>query len=209
MKPFLLLFILFSSFCTQAQNEDTLTNHFFVYNNGKDTIHFNKMNTRGFCTQFSTSITDSIQIDGKGRKELVFYSIYFCQVSEHGGTFDIEESNSLSKYEIWNLDTKEMLFEVVTSYSSTFNSFRAYFNPSHLSGSESYSCNFAIDSMGVISISNYQSNNDIKEIKWSTIKKKGKEETVVEELPYNSPLHGSQTIKEGTYHFIEGKYKLK
>lgn len=209
MKPFLFLFILFSSFCLQAQNKDTLTNHFFIYNNGKDTIHFNKMNTHGFCTQFSTIIKDSIQIDGKGSKELVFYRSYFCQVSEHGGTFDIDENTSLSKYEIWNLDTKEMLFETITLYSSNFNRFEAYRSPSHLKGSEFYSCSFTIDSLGVISISNFKSNNDIKEVKWSTIKKKGKEETVVEELPYNSPFHGSQTIKEGTYHFIDGEYLLK
>ena len=207
MKILLSLFTIFSFAFLQAQNKDVIDKNSFIYNNGKDTIQFSNANVKGFCQPFSITIKDTVQIDGMGRKEIVFAWSSHCSVSEHGGTFDIDENISISKYEIWNLDTKEMLFDINTFYSNHFNKFLAYSSPSHLKGFESYSCSFAIDSLGVITIGNVKVDANVKQIKWSTIKKNGKEKSVVHETPY--PFYTHPNKKEGTYHFIGGKYILE
>lgn len=125
----------------------------YIYNNAKDTICFKATSLKHnpfsiFCN--SLVIIDSIQIDGNGSKEFVFYR--FCRFSNnsHGGSFDIEEQTEIGKYEIWNLDTKTLLFEAVHSLKTDYKRFLGGGPTSK--GTEFYKYNLTIDSLGVIKI---------------------------------------------------------
>lgn len=179
----------------------------FIYNTGKDTLHFSKLLPEGLCLSTSTTIRDSIQIDGTGAKEVIFFRSGNCSINEHGGSFDIDENTSVSKFEIWNLDNKKLLFEVTTSYQSEFNKFNAYMQPSHLQGYVNYSCNFAIESNGDIKISNEKKDTKVNEVRWKTVTTNEKEEIVIEEKPY--PYYNSPGKTEGIYKFVNGAYILE
>ncbi len=175
----------------------------YLYNNEKDTIYLSKINIGNFCN-CDLKITDSIQIDGVGAKELVFFRSCSGSINEHGGTFDIDENTQISKYEIWNLDTKKMLFEAVTSYQSNYNRFNVYSEIRHVKGFEHTSCQFKIDSIGTITINNGKSDSKAHSYEWKTVKKKGKTETIVEEVPYTNLIN--HCSKEGKYVFVNGQY---
>lgn len=184
MKIFILLSSLFLSTTLFAQDTiKTVDNKtIYVYNNQKDTIELSNISLehRGFAPQTTTnSIIKHIQIDGKGSKEIVVYRFMKGSISDHGGTFDIDESKTLSKYEIWNVDTKELLFSAINILNHNYNRYLAYVNPTHQSGNEMYSYNFSINNAGDITISAFESFTKSK--------------------PDN---------KEGIYMFVEGKYIL-
>lgn len=179
----------------------------FIYHDERDTIYFNNFHADGLCLSHSTTIMDSIQIDGKGAKEIIFFRNGSCSISEHGGTFDIDEYTSQSKYEIWNLDTREMVFEVITASNSMFNKFIAYADPQHIKGSVASSCSFNIYPDGRIQISNAKSDSNVHATKWKTIVKNGVEEDILEETPY---IYYPMAVKtEGIYRFANGEYVLE
>lgn len=208
MKLKLTLFFLICSniFLAQTVSNIRYNQNIYLYNNQQDTIYLSKINIGNFCN-CDLKITDSVQIDGVGAKELVFFRSCKGSINEHGGTFDIDENTQLSKYEIWNLDTKEMLFEVITSYLSDYNRFNVYSEIRHVKGFEFSTCEFKIDSAGSITISNVKSDAKAHTYEWKTVKKKGKNETIVEEVPYNNFTKHSS--KEGMYVFVNGKYVLE
>lgn len=208
MKKILSLIIFVFPQVLQAQTVPIIGNHKnrYLYNNEKDTIYLSKINIGNFCN-CDLKISDSVQIDGVGAKELVFYRNCSGSINEHGGTFDIDESTRISKYEVWNLDTKKMLFEAVTSYQSNYNRFNVYNEIRHVKGFEHTSCQFKIDSIGTITISNIKSDSKAHSYEWKTIKKKGKNETIVEEVPYTNLIN--HCSKEGKYVFVNGKYVLE
>jgi hypothetical protein len=151
--------------------------NFYVYNNRKDTIHFTKVDLGRGLGHTTFKVIDSIQIDGLGRNELVFYREGARFVSEHGGTFDITESRTFSKYEIWNLDTKTLLFEAISARFYDYDIFRPGLSMQPRKGTEEYSYHFTVDKSGKITISNYIGTSN------------------------TNPDH-----KVGTYTFVHGKY---
>lgn len=208
MKQILILTITLFLNSLFAQSQATINyGYSYIYNAGKDTLHFSKILPDGLCLSASTIIKDSIQIDGIGSKEVIFFRNGNCSINEHGGTFDIDENTSVSKFEIWNLDSKKLLFEVITSYQSEFNKFNAYMQPSHLQGYVKFSCNFAIESNGDIKISNGKKDTKVNEVNWKTVTTNEKEEIVIEEKPY--PYYDSPGKTEGIYKFVNGAYVLE
>ncbi|MEM6380920.1 MAG: hypothetical protein AAF705_22300, partial [Bacteroidota bacterium] len=160
------------SFIINLQGQSLSSNpNFYLYNEGKDTIHFSAPDFKGLIVP-KVAILDSIQIDGKGAKEIVFSRTLEGYISKHGGTFDIDEDIKEQKIEIWNLDTKQLLFEAKKYYSLHFNRFLAYAHLKRQKGHHFYSYELQINKQGEIQISNLISS-----------------ETV---LPDHSP---------GTYHF--------
>ena len=196
-----IIFIYFQNVC--AQSPDIFRTNKYFFNDGKDSIVLTPLMSRGFCLKNTTSICDKLQIDGQGLNEVVLYRSGFCIINEHGGSFDIDESVSVGKYEVWNLDTKQMLFDVITYYKSDFNRFRVSI---HTKGCESYTCNFRIDSLGTITISDLKTDYNVYEVIWKTITKHGKEITVVDKRPVKNI--GLQTKNEGIYKYLQGGYIL-
>jgi hypothetical protein len=126
---------------------------YYVYNGAKDTILLSAINLAQFNFCQTPRIVDSVQINGTGAKEIVFSRNCRGETSDHGGTFDITEKAQLHKYEVWDLDAQQLLFEVNTYYDMEYNRFKAYADPSHARGSDHYQCDFAIDDAGTITIS--------------------------------------------------------
>ncbi|MGV9003574.1 hypothetical protein [Flavobacterium sp.] len=176
----------------------------YVYNNLKDTIQFSEFEPKitksgGYnpSTEFyeEAKITDSIQIDGIGRKELVFYRFYRFSNSQHGGSFDIDENIEIGKYEVWNLDTKTILFEVINYRKDDFNRFTAGRIPPE-KGTYIYKYNVKIDDLGTITIKK-------EEIEPTFIKKKKNKIKLISKNKIKSVKVDSI---EGIYKFDSGKY---
>lgn len=98
----------------------------FTFNNTRDTVYLTVVNLGHFTFTDSIKIIDSIQIDGIGSKEIIFERYMHGKTNEHGGMFEIEDYIGIKKYEIWNLDTKTLLFEAISDYKNEFNNFFAY-----------------------------------------------------------------------------------
>ena len=154
-------------------------NQIYVYNESSDTLFLPNIDVGQFCSCDSLQVVDAIQINGAGSNEIVFYRKCIGETNEHGGTFDIVEKTRLHKYEVWNLDEKEMLFEVVTDYKQDYNRFNVYADPSHQQGSTKYRCHFSIDAQGEITIKNAPGKNSML-----------------------------LNRKEGTYTFVNGSYVI-
>ena len=198
MKFFKLVLIIFlfpnCAFC------QIINPHEYIYNDSKDTIHFNKIDPNfrgsfGFCDK--PKIIDSIQIDNKGRKEIVFYRFCRIQNDEHGGSFDISEKKEIGKYEIWNLDNKTLIFENITYLKYDYNNFRAGIGYSK--GNDFYNYDFKIDSLGIITIKHFDKKIESTD---KVINKKSKRKSI--RNVSDSTLKPDK--KEGVYKFIDGEY---
>lgn len=201
---FLTTFIFANALFAQTVLSNANSKNIYVYNNLKDTITLSKTNAGRICYCDTLKIVDTIQIDGVGSKEIVFFRKCNGFTEEHGGTFDISEATTISKYEIWNLDTKQMIFEATNFYHCDFKEFQAYKKHRQTQGVESYSYNFRIDSVGQITINNLKTSTEAYEVKWKTINKKGESENIVEDLPYENYIYPDKI--EGTYRYKNGKY---
>lgn len=95
---------------------------FYLYNNSKDTIYLKPMPC--FCDKIR--VIRSIQIDEKGAKEIILYRKCSGIIEEHGGTFDISGKYKLGTFEIWNLDTKKLLFEGMNLKKVNYKTFKTY-----------------------------------------------------------------------------------
>lgn len=179
----------------------------YIYNEQKDTLTLSKPNLGQFCFCDPVKLVDSIQIDGQGAKELVLFGACHGRTEDHGGTFDISEKKRVQFYEIWNLDTQEMLFKAICSYQFEYANFRVYMEPSYKMGVESYSYNFEIDAHGKITISNTtaQGTRNFSPFEIPSTEKGAKESSKIENYSY-TPIPDKA---EGTYSFQNGQYVLE
>lgn len=163
----------------QSQTMRPADANVYVYNGGKDTLYLKKLDLgRIQLPPGSVTLVKEIQIDGVGAKELVLFRRGVGHTSDHGGSFDIDETKNIGKYEIWNPDTKTLLFEAVSLWSYDYNIFRASMTPNdRRKGSEKYSYDFIVTDSGEIIIDNFCGSKDVK------------------------PDHNI-----GTYRFVNGKY---
>ena len=159
---------------------------YYVFNNSKDTIYFTIVHLGDFTHTDSIKIIDSIQIDGIGSKEIIFEKCIHGNTNAHGGMFDIEDYKIIKKYEIWNLDTKTLLFEAISDYKNDFNNAYAYdfkcgTDPCR-QGQDSafYKYDITFNKNGQVIISNLKNTADCKPDK-----------------------------PEGTFNFLNGKYNLE
>lgn len=201
MKQLFIIIIFFLSNAAPAQTfPDTLIPQGkYIYNNHKDTITLTNVNTGYFNNCDNVKIIDSIQIDGKGSKELVFFRHCSGFYDDHGGTFDMDESTSIGKYEIWDIDAKKLLFEAVNYYKFVYNNSFLYSGGKrdmHIQGKGfyNYTYSFVIDMKGKITI---------KDIKTNNLKDPDKaDNSLSSSLP--APDH-----QQGVYNYVDGAYKME
>lgn len=156
MNKLLLIFIVIGNICSGQQVNDELIKHpdYYVYNDARDTLYLTKIDVgHFFSVKKSTVIFDSIQIDGTGPKEVVFYRVYSGSYNDIKQAYQSEEKTVLSKYEVWNIETKMLLFEAVNSYQFESDTWHIEFGNERIMCSYHY--NFTIDSVGTITILNF------------------------------------------------------
>ena len=161
---------------------------YYVYNNSIDTLSLTKIDSKAnvpFSTK-SYKIFDTIQIDGIGSKEIIFERSYSGKYSNIMQAHQEEEFTNIHKYEIWNIDTKTLLFEAISYYKFRFEYWSilgnyATDNDGWSRGNCSYSYGFSIDSIGRIKISRTKTKGTNKEC--------------------------TPDKEEGFYIFTNGKYK--
>lgn len=164
---------------------------YYVYNDSKDTLQLTTIEVGKIIWRKSSIIVDTIQIDGIGSKEVLFARDYLGHTCDIKQVTQTLENTKIHKYEIWNIDTKTLLFEAIDKYEFNYN------NWSHLStlrtedsssqnylnkGKCSYKYEFSIDKNGQIIID---------KIKYEKIN--------------NNCLADK---KEGIYKFSNGKYTI-
>ena len=159
---------------------------FYAFNNTRDTIYLTVVNLGHFTHTDSIKIIDSIQIDEIGSKEIIFERYIHGNTNDHGGMFDIEDYIVIKKYEIWNLDTKTLLFEAISDYKNDFNNSYAYNYDCGSGacrqgqGSANYKYDFTVNKNGQVLISNLKNTFDCK-----------------------------PDYAEGSYKFLHGEYTLE
>ncbi len=202
MKKIIKLFIVIFFIPNFAISQIWLERKQYVYNNSKDTIRFNNFkpdftsvgNNPWFVNCSEPRIVDSIQIDGLGRKEIVFSLSCIFSNSQHGGSFDINEITEIGKYEVWNLDTKTILFEVINYRKDIYDRFIA--GQGFTKGSGFYKYNVTIDSVGIITVKKAEEEFDFAKNKKARKKKK-------KSISTKKPITDKE---EGIYKFENGKY---
>ena len=139
---------------------------FYAFNNKRDTIYLTILHLEQFTHTDSIKIIDSIQMDGIGSKEIIFVRYAHGNTNAHGGMFDIVDYRAITKYEIWNLDSKTLLFEAIADYKNDFNNSYAYdFQWGSYrkgQGSANYKYDFIVNKTGQVSISNLMNTIDCK-----------------------------------------------
>ena len=205
MKQILFLILLIGSNPCWSQIERSLTaalqNGVYIYNNQKDTMYLSYMNVGLSCKCKDLEVVDSVQIDGVGSKEIVFYRKCRGKIDEHGDTFVASGNVNVSKYEIWNLDTKEMLFEATNFYKSNFNRKTGKVGRK---GKITWSFDFNIDSKGLITISKLKTRSKTYNVELNVEKTKAKNRPVVEKSRNKDNVTSDKT--EGTYRYVNGTY---
>jgi hypothetical protein len=197
----LALFFLASILIGRAQNA-VLSGKKYIYNNGRETIDLSLKRLNMPDWDETISIVDSIQIDGLGAKELLIFRQGKHEVHNFYGNANNQGKAYFSAYEIWSLDEKRQLFGVLTNYYEDVYDQEIRSMPPTIVGSESYSCKFSIDSLGVIRITNAKQYPEapLPEPNISVLPAHGARRAT---MPPGSRLHN------GTYQFIDGKYRLQ
>lgn len=172
MRQFLILSFLIFNNLTYGQlllsNPD-----YYVYNNTMDTLYLTKIDVNKTETFWnrplkSTKVYDTIQIDGIGSKEIIFERTYTGTSEINMQAFSSKDSTTIGKYEIWNIDTKTLLFEAIYEYQFNYESWQLHnwmasdslFDKNGWNiGRCSYKYNFSIDSTGQINIDSITYNN--------------------------------------------------
>lgn len=210
--PILLLFLLSGTSFLTAQKETLLafqTSNYYTYHNKRDTLWFvppQELFSKGINPRMHITIptgfriTDSIQIDGKGAKELVMEVNYEESLNDHGGTFDYSEKTDFSALEIWNPDTKTRLFQAAYNYTTSVHNrdFRLNYKKY---GDASYSYEVRYSPKGNITISNFRKNGEILT---------NRVDFFTEKYPLDSTLYSVPIVSdhdEDTYLFLYGKYR--
>lgn len=110
----------------QLQLNSLLSNpDYYVYNNSKDTLYLTKIDVSKNETFWdrplkTSKIIDTIQIDGIGSKEIVFERTYSGTSRIIMQAWQSKEDTKIHKYEIWNIDTKTLLFEAIYDYEFNY-----------------------------------------------------------------------------------------
>jgi hypothetical protein len=135
---------------------------YYVYNNSMDTLHLTKIdfNTNKLLSTKSSQIFDTIQINGIGSKEIIFERSYSRNFRNIMQAHQEEEFTKIHKYEIWNIDTKTLLFEAISFYEFRFEYWSLLTNYATDNNNNngwsrgicSYNYEFSIDSIGRIKI---------------------------------------------------------
>ena len=159
---------------------------YYVYNELKDTLFLTNIDVGESVICKSTVIVDSIQIDDLGSKEIVFDRTYAGQTREIKQASQIMEDTKIHKYEIWNIDTKTLLFEFIDDYDFHYDNWILHGNNPNGNDNRNegvciYNYNFSIDHSGQIKI---DINPDV----------------------INTANNCKSNKKEGIYRFINGKY---
>lgn len=110
----------------------------------------------------SLGIIDSIQLDHEGSKEVIFYRRFSGTSRHEAASSTSSDQFELEKIEIWNLDTKKILFERITNYQKDYSNNSIGFN-GHTTGEIAFALTFEIDPLGIITIS------DDKGLSWKSI----------------------------------------
>lgn len=141
---------------------------YYVYNNSKDTLFLTEIDVGEWTPVKSNKIFDTIQIDGLGAKEIIFERHYEGEIRDIKQASQTEENRIIHKYEIWNIDTKTLLFQAVSYYEyrfenwmldaprvtiDTIDTIDTNDDNGWSRGFCSYTCDFSIDSVGKIKIS--------------------------------------------------------
>lgn len=198
--------LLFSAMLCQSQNA-VLSDATYIYHQGRDTIRFglNRLLYQGWNE--SASIVDSIQIDGLGAKELIILSQGKKEIHNFYGDADNQGKAHFSKYEIWNLDTKRLILAVVTDYHEDAYEPDVRSMPPAIVGSYGSHCEFSIDSLGLVTISGSNDNSGNEKAALHS------QNATPAILPYPAgmqmPTLRFQPLANGTYRFVDGKYKLQ
>lgn len=126
---------------------------YYVYHDSKDTLFLTKIDV-GYSsiTNKSTTVVDSIQIDGLGAKEVIFERHYEGEINDIKQAEQTEESRKIHKNEIWNIDTKVLLFEAISDYEFHYDNWNIHNGSTK--GICFYHYDFNIDSTGQIRIHN-------------------------------------------------------
>ena len=190
-----LIFILLVPLIVFSQDEDKLIiekgicveKGIYVYNNSKDTLKLSTdCNFWGDTLCHKIEVFKEISIGNPNERGIVFFSSCEVRTEMHGGTFDISRKAKFTKYEIWNLKTKELLFESINTYHCYFDENLVGFQ--HSKGTAFYQYDFMIDNNGKIIINNLKSKLSFsfgKRIRGEVFK------------PDN---------EEGIYELVDGKY---
>ena len=187
-----LIFTLFIPFIALSQNEDRLIvdKGIYIYNNSKDTLKLSIKDCEllTFGVTLNIEVFKKITIGNSNEKGVVFFSSNCVKFKElHGGTFDISEIEEFTKYEIWNLKTKELLFESINSYNINFNR-ELMGGGIKEKGIYLYQYDFIIDENGRIIIRNLKSEEKYEKMRI---------------VNYNLFKPDNE---EGIYELVDGKY---
>jgi hypothetical protein len=190
--------------CTAAGFSQEHDNAYFangntcmVYNNTKDTIRLSKMNGDSLISLYpqvcncpthygglrlpgyhTAKIFKKCQINGTGGKEVIVKRSFIGSVGQHGGTFDVAVHEAFDVYEIWDLDSKALLFRFLPFYEYEYD---CYCNGTDAKGLSSYLYNFSIDDDdGTVTISGLDFKN-------------------IDDLPIYPEKEGIYTFKNGKY----------
>jgi hypothetical protein len=174
----------------------------YVYNNQKDSLYLSEINVSLSCKFKDLQVVDSIQIDGIGSKEIIFFRSYKGKDANVGSISITQEYVNASKYEIWNLDTKEKMFEATNFYRSKFDTKNV--GGGGIKGVVSWSYNFRIDDAGTITISKLKTKTKTNKLELNVEKTKTKNKRIYEKTPYNYIFF--EVKPAGTYRYINEKY---
>ena len=204
MKSIFLIFLFSNSLFAQVKPGGLLVPGRYTYHDNKDTIFFTPFKDLLFFSTYTIKLVDSIQVNGTGSRELLFYCSGSGRVDRHGGSFDIDENYTISRYELWDIDAKKNIFDAVFDYHCDFTraDMRLY-SPARR-GNESWSYRFTIDSTGTISISHLKTSVKAYITSLVTVVKNGKDGFKAERIPLNYELVPDNP--EGIYRYSNGKY---
>ncbi|MGH1335805.1 MAG: hypothetical protein ACRBFS_06725 [Aureispira sp.] len=152
----------------------------YIYNDNKDTLILPDVNFIS-CIYQPLEVVAEIQIDQKGAKEVVFYRTCYMNSVFYESSFSRTAGGFHHEYEVWNLDTKQCLFEVTVYYKGAYKNelMQKTIFKNYKKGKTFYQCTFDIEENGNIHVQ----------------KIRGKDKCLIEK-------------KEGVYVFKEGTYQL-
>jgi hypothetical protein len=179
----------------QSLRDTILLGKQYLYHGHSDTIQLSPIYIGQF-TFCNSKIIDSLQIDGEGTKELIFFRKCSGAFDDHGGTFDINDNTAIEKYEIWNIDSKELIFEAIVKidYQCKNSIYGIGMRGQRITGDTKYSfsASFSIDLTGTI---------EMKNINRTCVGDNCSENSILS-LPYNLP-----EPNPGYYKFVDGRYQ--